>query len=363
MIFMNLLSRYVSRTFLLSFLTTFSCLFIIIFLFDFAELQRRAGTKEIDLLMKLNMVLLRSPQFLEQVLPFIVLIAALFVFWRMNRSNELVVIRSSGVSLWRIILPVSMVALIIGFVDLAVFNPLSSAMQVRFEKLEKRYLLRNKEDIKLSPTGLWFSEKRGPHQVIYRASKVNLEKMEFQDLNIIITSEKNKFIERLDAKTGQIHEGHLDLNDGWDLNVGQVAKPFVEKSISTSLNRKKIEQMQNSRLVSSFWKLPAYIALLDAAGLQSLKYQMSWQSMLANSFWLGFMVLLAAAFSCRPVRQGKSALFIFLGLFSGLFLYFFKDMTFAIGASGGLPPIIAAWLPPLITVMVGAVIVFSQEDG
>ncbi|MBL8676798.1 MAG: LptF/LptG family permease, partial [Alphaproteobacteria bacterium] len=128
MIFMNLLSRYVSRTFLLSFLATFLCLFIIIFLFDFAELQRRAGTKEIDLLVKLNMVLLRSPQFLEQVLPFIVLIAALFVFWRMNRSNELVVVRSSGVSLWRIILPVSMTALIIGFVDLAALNPLSSAM-------------------------------------------------------------------------------------------------------------------------------------------------------------------------------------------------------------------------------------------
>jgi lipopolysaccharide export system permease protein len=121
--------------------------------------------------------------------------------------------------------------------------------------------------------------------------------------------------------------------------------------------------MQTSRLVSSFWKLPAYIALLDTAGLQSLKYQMSWQSMLANAFWLGFMALLAAAFSCRPVRQGKSALFIFFGLLSGLFLYFFKDMTFAIGASGGLPPLIAAWLPPLITAMVGAVIVFSQEDG
>ena len=335
--FMNILSRYVSRTFLVSFFTTFLCLFIIIFLFDFAELQRRAGTKEIDLLVKLNMVLLRSPQFLEQVLPFIVLIASLFVFWRMNRSNELVVIRSSGVSLWRIILPVSMTALIIGFVDLAAFNPLSSAMQEHFEKLEKRFLLKNKEDIKLSPTGLWFSERRGSHQVIYRASKVNLETMEFQDLNIITTSQQNKFIERLDAKTGRIHEDRLDLNNGWGLSVGQVAKPFVEKSISTSLNRKKIEQMQANRFVSSFWKLPAYIALLDAAGLQSLKYQMSWQSMFANSFWLGFMVLLAAAFSCRPVRQGKSALFIFFGLLSGLFLYFFKDMTFAIGASRVFP--------------------------
>lgn len=363
MIFMNLLSRYVSRSFLLSFLTIFLCLFAIIFLFDFAELQRRIGTKEIDLLLKLNMVFLRSPQFLEQVLPFIVLAAALFVFWRMNRSNELVVIRASGVSLWRIILPVSLTAILIGFLDLAAFNPLSTAMQTRYEKLEKSYLSKNKEDIKLSPTGLWFSEKKGPHQVIYRASKVDLKKMEFQDLNIIITSQQNKFIERLDARTGRLQRGYLNLNDGWDLRAGEVAKPFAEKSFSTSLNRKKIEHMQAGRSTFSFWRLPAYISLLDMAGLQSLKYQMSWHSMLASSFWLGFMVLLAAAFSCSPVRHGKSAFFIFLGLLSGLFLYFFKNMTFAIGASGGVPPIIAAWLPPLVTAMVGAVVVFSQEDG
>jgi lipopolysaccharide export system permease protein len=360
---MNLLSRYVSRSFLLSFLTIFLCLFAIIFLFDFAELQRRTGTKEIDLLIKLNMVLLRSPQFLEQVLPFVVLVAALFMFWRMNRSNELVVIRASGVSFWRVILPISMTAILLGFFDLAVFNPLSSAMQTRYEKLEKSHLSKNKEDIKLSPTGLWFSEKRGSHQIIYRASKVDLKKMEFQDLNIITTSQKNKFIERLDARTGQLHRGYLDLNDGWDLKAGEVAEAFAKKSFPTSMNRKKIEQMQAGRATFSFWKLPAYISLLDTAGLQSLKYQMSWHSMLAGAFWLGFMVLLAAAFSCSPVRQGKSAFFIFLGLFSGLFLYLFKNMTFAIGASGGIPPIIAAWLPPLVTAMVGAVIVFSQEDG
>ncbi|EKE10510.1 MAG: hypothetical protein ACD_16C00018G0002 [uncultured bacterium] len=359
----NILARYASRSFLLSFGGTFFCLFTIIVLFDFAEIQRRAGSKEVDLGIKLSMVLLRAPQFLEQALPFVVLIAALFVFWRLNRANELIIIRSSGVSLWRIIVPVSLTALLIGFIDLAGFNPLSSAFQERYEKLEKHYLSRHKEDIKISSTGLWFSEKVDSNLKIYRTSKVDLKKLEFKDLNIIITSQSNEFVERIDAKTGRIYKGQLYLRDGWDLVAGKVAESFAEKKMATTLTKKKIEGLQVNRSIFSFWKLPAYMSLLDAAGLQILKYQMSWYSMIASVFWLGFMVLLAAAFSCRPLRQGKTVFFILLGLLAGFFLYFFKDMTFAMGASGVLPPIIAAWLPPVITAMVGSVILFNQEDG
>jgi len=359
----SLLSRYVSRSFIISFGVALICLLTIIILFDFAELQRRAGSKDVSLAIKVNMVFLRAPHFLEQILPFLVFMAALFIFWRMNRMNELLIFRSAGISLWRLVLPIILTALLIGVVDLTAFNSLSSALQARYEKLEKRYFSHSKEDIKVSSTGLWFSEKMGPNQVIYRASKVNLDKLEFKDLNLIITSPQNKFVGRIDAKTAQIRGDSLELREGWDTQAGIAAVPFSQKSIETSLDRKKIENMNVNRDAFSFWKLPSYIDLLETSGLHSLKYQMYWHSMLASAFWGGAMVLLAASFSCRPLRQGKTVLMILIGLIVGFFLYFFKDMTFALGASGGLPPLIAAWLPPLVTTMVGAALVFNQEDG
>jgi lipopolysaccharide export system permease protein len=363
----SLLSRYASRSFLMSFGVALLCLLTIIVLFDFAELQRRGGSKEISLVMTLNMVFLRAPYFLEQVLPFLVFIAALFVFWRMNRTSELISFRSTGVSLWRLILPISLTALIIGFVDLSVFNPLSSAMQARYEKLEKRYFSKGREEMKVSPTGIWLSEKIGPNQAIYRADKIDLKKLEFQDLNMIVSSPQNEFIERIDAKSAQIRGNRLELINGWEVHVGKPAEPFSRKIIETSLNQDKIQNMIQNMKVSrgtfSFWKLSSYITLLEASGFHSLKQKMYWHSMLASAFWVGAMVLLAAAFSCRPFRQGKTVLIVLTGLIIGFFLYFFKDMTFALGASGQLPPVIAAWLPPIVTAMVGAIIVFNQEDG
>lgn len=359
----GLLSRYASRLFLVSFFKTLACLLFIILLFDFAELQRRAGDKDIALMIKLKMILLRSPYFLEQILPFLVFAAALFIFWRMNRANELLIFRSVGISLWRIILPISLTALMVGFVDLSAFNPLSSAMQKRYEKLEKRYLSKGKEDIKVTSTGIWLSEKMGSNQAIYRVDKIDLKTLILVNPNILISSPDNHFVERLDAKKAQIHGNHLVLKEGWETLVGKTSTSFAEKTIETSLNRDKIEGMKVSKATFSFWNLPSYISLLDTSGLHSLKYKMYWHSMLANTFWLAAMILLAAAFSCRPHRQGKTALILLAGLVVGFALYFFKDITFALGASGRLPPVIAAWLPPLLTLMVGAVLVFNQEDG
>lgn len=359
----SILSRYASRSFLASFGIAILCLTMIIALFDFAELQRRSGAKEISFSTKLNMIFLHIPHLLEQILPFLVFVAALFVFWRMNRSNELVICRSTGISLWRLILPISLTALMVSFIDLTAFNPLATAMLGRYEKLNKRHFLNSQEEIEVSSTGLWLSEKRGPNQAIYRASKIDLKKLELQDLNIIITSPENQFLERIDAKTAQILNNRLELKDGWDIQSGKLAVPFSQKMIETSLDRPKIKKMRLSRNSISFWKLPSYITLLESSGLHSVKYQMQWHSMLGSAFWVGAMVLLAAAFSCRPLRQGKTVAMILIGLVVGFFLYFFKDMTFALGSSGALPPFIAAWLPPLITAMVGAVLVFNQEDG
>lgn len=359
----GLISRYVSRSFLASFGGTLLCLFSILILFDFAELQRRAGAKEISLSDKFTMVFLHTPHFLEQILPFLVFVAALFIFWRMNRANELLIFRSIGISLWRLILPISLTALMIGFTDLAVFNPLSSAMQKRYEKLEKSYLSKNKEDVKVTSTGIWLSEKMGTHQAIYRVDKIDLKTLTLLNLNIIIRSSENEFIERIDAKTAQIQANQLVLREGWETPFGKSSQPFMEKTIKTSFTKNIIERMKVSRAAFSFWELPSYIALLESSGLHNLKYKMYWHAMLANAFWLGAMILLAAAFSCRPYRQGKTVLFLLTGLIVGFFLYFFKDVMFALGATGGLPPAIAAWLPPLLTFMVGAVLVFSQEDG
>ena len=359
----SLLSLYTSKLFLKCFGAMALGLYIIIFIFDFAELQRQTSLKDMAFLTKIEMVCLRTPVFLEQALPFLVFIAALFMFWRMSRSCELIIFRSMGVSLWRVIFPISLTALSIGWLDLTVLNSLSSTMLSRYGQFEKKYLSRVQGDIAIESTGIWLSDYINGYQIIYRASQICLNPLEFSDINVVVLSPQDKFLERIDAKKAQIQGNKLHFKTGWKTVAGKGPQAFSQETMETSLNRSKIEKMKLKANTSSFWNLPAYISLLEMSGLKSLRYQMYWHFLLAQSFWPGAMVLLAAAFACRPLRQGKTLLMILTGLTCGFLLYFFKDIMFSFGISGRFPPIIAAWLPALLTLMVGSIVVFNQEDG
>ena len=280
----SLLSRYMSKLFLKCFCVMAFGLYIIIFIFDFAELQRQTSLKNIAFLTKIEMVWLRTPVFLEQALPFLVFIAALFIFWKMNRSCELIIFRSMGISLWKVILPIGVTALFIGLLDLTVLNTLSSTMLSRYGEFEKKYLSSIKGDIAIEPTGIWLSDYINGYQIIYRASQVCLNPLEFTDLNIIILSPQDKFLKRIDAKKAQIHGNKLELKNGWRTDVGKSSQIFSEETMETSLTRQKIEKMKLKINTSSFWSLPGYISLLEISGLKSLRCRVYWNFLLAQSF-------------------------------------------------------------------------------
>jgi len=62
------------------------------------------------------------------VMPFAILFGTMLAFWRLTRSNELVVARAAGVSVWGFLTPALAVALLIGVVAVTLLNPIASLM-------------------------------------------------------------------------------------------------------------------------------------------------------------------------------------------------------------------------------------------
>src|SRR5262245_44942174 len=71
----------------------------LIVLFDTIELLRRtAGTADAGLGMLVGVALLKTPQTVQEVLPFAIMLAVMFALFRLTRNHELVIIRAAGVS-------------------------------------------------------------------------------------------------------------------------------------------------------------------------------------------------------------------------------------------------------------------------
>jgi len=360
--FLGILSQYIRHLFLKIFGSVFLGLLGIFLIFDFLEIQRRLMEKDASFFDKFSVVFLRAPSFFAEILPLLIFVVATYAFWRLNRNHELVICRSTGLSLWRLVFPMSVVALCIGCGNLMVFNPFSSFCVSRAETLLKKLHGKVTEEIRVESTGIWLSESTGKNQTIYRASQFDLGTLTFNNINILVVSPQNAFLERIDAKEAQIKEKTLVLRDGWFVIPGGNAQVFKERTLQTSLDRAHIERMNIDSNLLSFWKLPAYISLLERSGLKSLKYLTVWHFSVAGVAWMGVMVLLAATFTCGAYRRKKGIL-IAGGVFLGALLFFCNRVMFSLGASGMMSPLIAAWFLPLLVFMGAATAIFHQEDG
>jgi len=125
----GILHRYVLREFLLSFLVAFLFFFFIFFINQLLLLAQKILLKQVDFGSMILLVSLAIPQILLYTLPFSSLTAASMVLGDLASKNEILAIRSSGISLRHIFIPIVFLSLILTGVTFSVadvFLPYSS---------------------------------------------------------------------------------------------------------------------------------------------------------------------------------------------------------------------------------------------
>jgi len=337
----------------------------IVFLLDYVELIRRGGSHpDATLMVLLEMAALKQPRMWQQIMPFAILFGAMLSFWRMTRSNELVVARSTGVSVWQFLAPAVLVALTIGVLVVTVFNPVAAAMQLSYEKVENRVLKSGNEQLTLSRSGLWLrqSDDRGWPSVIH-AERLAPGGITLEEVLILFFDKADRLTERIDAKQARLESGHWRVTDGTRWQPAKAQEPFGEITIATTMTASKIEQSFASPETMSFWELPGFISLLEQSGFPTQRHRLEYNALLARPFLLAAMVLIAATFSLRMQRRGGTSLMIAAGVASGFTLYLLSNVVFALGQSATIPVNLAAWTPAGVSWLLGTSLLFYLEDG
>src|SRR6266550_2737425 len=182
----RILSAYIARQFFTWFAGVFGTMVAVTFLLDYLELLRRAGGRaQAGWGVLLEMAALKMPHTAQEVMPFAILFGTMLAFWRLTRSNELVVARASGVSVWQFLTPAVLVALLAGVIAVTVFNPIASTMEASYEKLESRILRQSADPLTLSIGGLWLPTKLTTAKI--EESLASPDTMSFWDLPGFIT--------------------------------------------------------------------------------------------------------------------------------------------------------------------------------
>jgi lipopolysaccharide export system permease protein len=358
------LSSYIARQFALWITYVFLALVSIITLFDSIEMMRRAsGKADVGLGIVISMSLLKLPHLVQQTMPFCILFAATMAFWRLARSNELVVVRAAGISAWHFLFPAIGVAMAAGILLVTLFNPFASVMLSKFEQLESQYLKRSTSLLSVSKTGLWLRQANETGQSVIHAARVSQQNVELGDVIIFLFEDNDKFRGRIDAESARLRPGFWDIQNAWITAPNKAAQFKKSYRIDTDLTENKILDSFASPQTMSFWDLPGFIETLEAAGFSGHRHKLYWHSLLASPLLLGAMVLIAAIFSLRITRRSSASIAVTGAVFCGFILYFFTDIIYALGLSSSIPVMLAAWTPAGVSILLGLSVLFHVEDG
>lgn len=367
----KILSRYILRQFLTSFIAVFFALSFIIYVFDVVDyMKHQFSNQDFGFVSVLLVCLLKQPNMIQIILPFIVLIATIVSLWRLVKTSELVIIRASGRSVWQFITPILISAGIIGILNFSLFNPLSAKFYTEFERLND--IRRGEAHINMKEADLWLREHRDGKMYVLHAGRIRQEKIKDQkfvtvkDISILEFNEKDEFIKRTDSVSAWLDEpnGQFILNDVTIFQSGFLVEKIPTSTFKTNLTVNKIQNNFATTETISFWDLPGLIEFFDKSGFSSHSQRLQLHSLLVSPLTLIAMVLIAAVFSIDPnQRAGGGALRVTAAILFGFLLFFLSRITYAMGHSNNLPIVIATWAPPFIFILVAVARLFHKEDG
>jgi lipopolysaccharide export system permease protein len=357
------LSVYVSRHYLAAFMLILAGILGLVFVFDMIELLRRAASKEAPFGAILIMAVLHLPDIAQKILPFIALFASMFTLWRLTRSQELIVARASGVSVWQFLLPMLITTLILGLFYLFAINPLGALMKKAYREMENKYI-ENAALMDLSSSGLWLRQKNGSQNLLLHADSVSVDPFTIKPVIAFIYDADGNYQGRLDSPSATLQNNQWVISEGFlnwkDNRPAERTGPTV---IPTQLSLTKIQESMSAPGSVSFWELPGFIAALEATGFPGVRHRMLYHSLIAAPLFLCAMVACAACFSLGMARRGGAFISALVGLFVGSFAFGFNDVVQTLGTNQALPTWLAAFAVPLITAASATTALFHLEDG
>jgi lipopolysaccharide export system permease protein len=305
----------------------------------------------------LRYMTLRLPFMFVEVAPFAVLAGAIFTFSQLARNSELVVMRITGLSLFQIFRRTLPVALVVAGLDLVVADQVTPRAQ---QELAAWWTASAPATLHKASSPHWF---RIDGDVVMVQSASSDGKV----LHGVAVYERNgdkALTRRLSAVSATPEAG------GWRLHDAAVTDLLRDRASSMTMAstdwRTSLTPHDATALFAGSYEVTsnaAYRALIGQGPLDKSPSQSRTRlyRTLAEALSPLVMLLLALPASLGYPRSNKTAPVVF-GLGCGLLYLVTDGLLTAMGSTGVLPPLAAAWGAPAVFTA-GAITVLLYAEG
>jgi len=357
-----ILDNYVLRNFFQYLMLVLMAFTVLTLVFTFFELIGDIIRNRVALVTVGEYLINVLPSLIDTTMPLSTLIAVLVTFSLLQSSNELTAMKATGVSIYRTIAPVLVVALTL------------SAALFFFEQYylpdtyTRQEALRN--SIKGKPAQTFLRPERkwifGEKNVIYYYEHFDAEADQFSGLSGFEFDPHSFAIVKRMYATHAHWEDRMNkwvLEDGWVRTMQEGAVKSYQKFDVTTLAEVaeppayfKKEVKQSAEM--NYSELDAYIQDLRQSGFDVVRLRVQLYKKLAFPLIVFVMALLAVPFALTAGRRGAlTGVAVALGL---AIVYWVTNGLFeALGNVNYLPAALAAWAPDLLFALAGGYLLFK----
>lgn len=364
----SILGRYLTKQLIMSFLAVLLMITGIIFMFEIIELLRRTAERpDVDFVFVMKMAGSKLPRTFEMVFPFVMMIAAMVTFWKVSRSNEFVIIRAAGVSVWGFLRPILFAVFLVGIVNIAIINPISSYLYEVYETMDYRFKTKNPKAVLFSNKGLWIREADANDNIlVLKAQSVRQEDdiLLLRQVSLLEMDRNSQLLKRIEAYAAELKDGQVEMKDVKIFEAGKPTEKINNYDYKTTLTIDRIKENFVDPEAISFWSLPETISFYEKSGFSVVRHKMRYLSLIASPFLLMAMVLVAAVFALRGSTRGGGVMTLIVGgISTGFVVYFMSQIIYAFGINNYIPILLAVWAPTLIITMITSSLLLHLEGN
>ncbi|MFK7968185.1 MAG: LptF/LptG family permease [Rickettsiaceae bacterium] len=308
------------------------------------------------------LVLLKIPYLFNEISTIVGFISTMLFLRYLSNNNELIVLISSGLSIWRIFTVPIILSFVFGVIIIAIINPIATYSLKEYEELEAKLSnSMSQSSFFISDSGIFFYEEYQKDRRIIQVHSINVATKSISEMTILIVDSQNQLIQRIDTPYAELNNKQFYLHTPI-ISTTNGSATFPQLSLRTNLSIDTLLQKFTSPQMVPIWNLPELINKLTRMGLPTLSYQIHFFKQLFKPAAMSAMVLLAFGFLNFDNRTSKIKTTAF-ALITGVFTYFSLEITLRILVYGGLNPIFATLLPILFIILISNfVILHSQES-
>lgn len=363
--FPRILDEYVIREFLGTFCLVLASFVLLMLLFTFFELVGDILRNHIALTVVGQYLLNLTPSMLYQIAPLAVLIAVLVTFGLLNRNSEIVAMKATGVSLYRLIVPVVSISAVLA-VSLFLFDQYYLPQANRKQEALRATIKGRPPQTFLRPEQQWiFGEHQsGQPGRIYYYQFFDPDSNEFANFTVFefdpttFSISRRIFASRVAWNTDK---QVWDFQNGWvrDFN-GPTQTGYRDFKFATFSDINEVpgyfkkESLQSQEM--NFGQLERYIHDLRQSGFDTMRLRVALWHKLAYPLVAIVMTILAIPFALTMGRRG-SLTGIAVAIAIALAYWVIDDLFGAMGNVNYLPAAMAAWSPDILFALAGGYLI------